>query len=268
MGKMFIVASGKGGTGKTTVVSHVGAALAKRGHLVVLVDADAGFRNLDLALGLESSIVYDYSDHINGDSALDDILIKSPVLQDMYFVAAPQSVAASDLDEEKTALFWQSLKNRFDYVLADAPAGMGDGFLFAAKYADEAIIVSLAETSSLRDADRVISALEELGKENIRLILNRIDPGMIERKIMMNVDDCTDVLGVPILGIIPEDRSVAESMLRGAPLIEDEAGGAGTAFRNIAERLEGKPVPIMEFNSGEGHGLIGRIRSALKRRKQ
>lgn len=260
MGKMIIIASGKGGTGKTTVTSHVGAALASMGHLTVVVDADAGFRNLDIALGLESNIVYDYSDFINGSSAFDDILVKSSDPENLYFVAAPQSVATTDFDEEKTELFWQSLKNRFEFVLADAPAGMGDGFMFAAKYADEAIIVSLAETSSLRDADRVIAELEELGIDMTRLVLNRINPELIERKVLMNVDDCMDVLSIPLLGIVPEDKDVTRSMTAGEPLMSAESFGAGMAFKNIASRIIGNQVPIMNFDKANRRGIWEKIK--------
>lgn len=248
MGRLIIVASGKGGTGKTTIASHIGSCLADKGHLTALVDADAGFRNLDIALGLESSIVFDYSDCIKGTSEFDDVLIKSPNQENLYFVAAPQSVPTAEFDEEKTAAFWENMKNRFEYILADAPAGMGDGFMFAAKYADEAVIVSLPETSSLRDADRVITELENLGVEMIRLIINRIRPDFIENKIMMNIDDCIDVLSIPLLGLIPEDEKVIESMLKGQPLMHGDTSGAGTAFANISERLIGNQVPIMSFD--------------------
>lgn len=246
MGKLIIIASGKGGTGKTTVTSHIGASLADKGYLTALVDADAGFRNLDIALGLESCIVFDYSDYINGSMELDNILIKSPMQENLYFVAAPQSVPTADFEEERTAAFWETMKNRFDYVIADAPAGMGDGFMFAARYADEAVIVAFAETSSLRDADRVITELENLGVDMIRLVINRIKPELIESKIMMNVDDCIDVLSIPLLGIIPEDEAVAVSMIKGQPLMSGD--GAGKAFSNISERLAGNQVPIMSFD--------------------
>ena len=201
MGKMIIVASGKGGTGKTTLTSQIGMWLSSLGYLTVLVDADAGFRNLDIALGLESSVVYDYSDFMSGTSDLDDILTKSNNSENLYFIAAPQSAKTSDFDTERVKLFWDSVKSRFDFVIADAPAGMGDGFMFAAEFADEAIIVSLAETPSLRDADRVIENLENKGIETIRLVLNRINPEQIANKVQINVDDCIDVLSIPILRI-------------------------------------------------------------------
>ncbi len=260
MGKLIIVASGKGGTGKTTFTSHVGAMLAASGHLTAVVDADAGFRNLDIALGLESSIVYDYSDYINGNTEFDSVLIKSTENENFYFVAAPQSASTTDFDKAKTEEFWATLKNRFEFVLADAPAGMGDGFVFAADYADEAVIVALAETSSLRDADRVITELEDRGVENIRLVLNKIRPEYIEQKVQMNIDDCMDVLSIPILGIIPDDAEVSRSMAGGTPLMNVRDNGAGTAFRNISERILGNNVPMMDFDGGTKKGILHRVK--------
>ncbi|MGM9937797.1 MAG: septum site-determining protein MinD [Candidatus Ornithomonoglobus sp.] len=265
MGKIVIIASGKGGTGKTTITSHIGAMLADMGHLTAVIDADAGFRNLDIALGMESSIVYDYSDYINGSADLDAVLVKSSELENLYFVPAPQSVPTTDFDEEKTTELWNSLKNRFEFVLADAPAGMGDGFMFAAKYADESIIVAAPETSSLRDADRVITELEDQGVETIRLILNRVKPELIEQKVLMNVDDCMDVLSIPILGIVPEDAAVTRSMAEGKPLIEPDGYGAGTAFKNIAERLLGNYVQMMNFDINKKKSLRERIADLFKR---
>ena len=264
MGKMIIVASGKGGTGKTTFTSQAGTQLAALGNMTVLVDADAGFRNLDIALGLESGVVYDYSDYINGRADLDDILIKCPGNENLYFVAAPQSAATSGFDEERTALLWSGLKSRFDYVIADAPAGMGDGFSFAAGYADEAVIVSLAESASLRDADRVIEELECIGVETIRLVLNRIRPLLVEKKVLMNVDDCIDVLSIPLLGIIPEDSAVTESVPNGA-FISPTDGGAGQAFYNIAGRITGLSIPIMDMDGKRKKGFFARMRKPFRK---
>lgn len=263
MGKMIIVASGKGGTGKTTFTSQVGTALANMGYLTVLVDADAGFRNLDIALGLESQVVYDYSDYIKGDMDLDQIMVRSNTYEDLYFVAAPQSAATTDFDPEKTKEFWDRLKGRFDFVLADAPAGMGDGFMFAAEHADEGIIVSLAEASSLRDADRVTEELEKNGVDPIRLVLNRIRPELIEQKALMNVDDCIDVLSIPILGIIPDDVTVTKCVA-GGKYVEDTGIGAGRAFINIAKRLSGTHIPMMDIDNTK-RGLFTRIKKSLKR---
>lgn len=260
MGKMIIAASGKGGTGKTTFTSQVGPMLASLGYLTVLVDADAGFRNLDIALGLESSVVYDYSDYMNERAELDDVLIKSPDHENLYFVAAPQSAVTSEFDADRTEQFWESLKSRFDFVIADAPAGMGDGFSFAAGCADEAVIVSLAEAASLRDADRVTEELENIGVGTIRLVLNRIQPQLVTNKILMNVDDCIDILSIPILGIVPEDGSVITAASSGKA-IDNTDSGAGRAFLNIAKRLTGESVRIMDFN--EKKGFLKSVRKAL-----
>lgn len=265
MGKMIIIASGKGGTGKTTVTSQVGTVLANMGYLTALVDADAGFRNLDIALGLESRVVYDYSDYIKGDIDLDRVMVRSDIYENLYFFPAPQSAATSDFDPEKTKGFWDRLKSRFDFVLADAPAGMGDGFMFAAEYADEGVIVSLAEAASLRDADRVTEELENNGVETIRLCLNRIQPELIEQKVLMNIDDCIDVLSIPILGIIPDDIKVTECVTSGKH-VEDTGVGAGRAFVNIASRLSGTHVPMMDIDNTK-KGLFSRIRKTFSKSK-
>lgn len=264
MGKMIIVASGKGGTGKTTFTSQVGVALANMGYLTALVDADAGFRNLDIALGLESQVVYDYSDYINRGMDIDDITVRSDASENLYFVAAPQSEATTEFSPERVEEFWDRLKGRFDFVLADAPAGMGDGFMFAAANADEGVIVSLAEASSLRDADRVIEELESNGVETIRLCLNRIKPELIGQKVQMNVDDCIDVLSIPILGIVPDDIAVAQSVTQGKYLDARE-NGAGQAFLNIAMRITGQYIPIMDIDNSTKKGLFSKIKKAFRK---
>ncbi|MBQ3124530.1 MAG: septum site-determining protein MinD [Clostridia bacterium] len=263
MGKLVIVASGKGGTGKTTFSSQVGTILSTMGHMTVLVDADAGFRNLDIALGLESNVVYDYSDYITKNADIDEVLIKSPGYENLYFVAAPQSAATTDFDPGRTEQFWNTLKSRFEYVIADAPAGMGDGFRFAADYADEAVIVSLAESTSLRDADRVIEAFEDNGIEDIRLVLNRIRPELIGKKVLMNIDDCIDVLSIPILGIVPDDSAVAECAAAGCAISPSETGAA-RAFFNIAQRMAGENVPMMDFDTSK-KSIWSRVRKTFKK---
>lgn len=264
MGKLVIVASGKGGTGKTTFTSQVGILLSSLGKLTAVVDADAGFRNLDIALGLESSVVYDYSDYILKNADIDDILIKNPDTENLYFIAAPQSAATSDFDPERTKLFWDTLKSRFDFILADAPAGMGDGFRFAADYADEAVIISLTEASSLRDADRVIEVLEESGIENIRLVLNRVNPKLIEKKVHTNVDDCIDVLSIPILGLVPDDSAIAESVVCGKALVQSE-NGASQAFLNIAKRMIGEQIPMMDFDKPSKYTIWSRMKKTFSK---
>lgn len=266
MGKLVIVASGKGGTGKTTFTSQVGTLLSTLGYMTVLIDADAGFRNLDIALGLESNVVYDYSDFISGNADIDEILIKSPGYENLYFIAAPQRAATTDFAPEMTEKLWDTLKSRFDYVIADAPAGMGDGFRFASDYADEAVIVSLAESSSLRDADRVIEVLEDTGIQTIRLVLNRIRPELIENKVLMNIDDCIDVLSIPILGIVPDDAAVTECVASGKA-IPLSVGGAAQAFFNIARRITGEDIPMMDFDTSSKKSIWSRMRMAFRKQQ-
>lgn len=260
MGKIIAVASGKGGTGKTTVTANIGAALAKRGRLVVLIDMDMGLRNLDVALGLENDIVYDISDVMEGVCDIDDVLLKDKNTENLYFIPAPQTKNASALAEKDLGDFWEKIKSRFDYCILDCPAGMDGGLQIAAKAADEAIIVTIPEVAAIRDADRVIDVFE---KQDIRLILNRIRPEMMEKGLMMTVDHCMDILSLPLLAIIPEDEELIISTLKNELAISNTASKAGLALINAAARTEGESVPIMDFKSE--HGLAAWIKKLFKR---
>lgn len=252
MGKIIIIASGKGGTGKTTTAANLGAALAEKGKLVVLVDMDMGLRNLDIALGLENSIVYDIADVIDGGCTLDEALIKDKRYENLYFIPAPQTRDASSLKEEDVRGVWASIKSRFDYCVADAPAGVDGGFTYAAMCADSAVIVTMPEITALRDADRAISVLEDMGITDIKVIINRIRTDMIDKGIMMNMDDCVDMLQVPVLGIIPDDEELIASALNGCLAVSDKNSKAGKAFWNITARLLGEEVPVMDFDEKDG----------------
>lgn len=247
MGKIIMIASGKGGTGKTTAAANIGAALAARGCMTVLVDMDMGLRNLDIALGLESEIVYDFTDLIEGRCTLDDVLIKAGGYESLFFIASPQTRPVSEIEEEKLKNFWEQLRNRFDFCIADSPAGIGTGFMYTAAGADTVLITALAETAALRDADRAVSALTEKGVEDIRLLLNRIRPELMEKKLMPNADECMDMLGIPVIGIVPDDELLIRAALRGEPAVGVPGSAAGAAFLNIAARLCGENVPIMDF---------------------
>lgn len=252
MGKIIIAASGKGGTGKTTATANLGAALAQRGNLVAVVDMDMGLRNLDVSLGLESSIVYDVLDIIEGGRSLDEVLIKDKRYENLYFIPAPQTRGASSLSGEEVMKLWDSLRARFDYCIADAPAGIDGGFTFAAMGADSAVIVTTPELAAVRDADRAISVLEDMGITDISVIINRVRADMIERGVMMNIDDCIDMLQIPVLGIIPEDEELIISSLTGSLAVSNENSRAGRAFLNIAARLSGEEVPVMDLDVKEG----------------
>ncbi len=262
MGKIIIVASGKGGTGKTTTAANLGAALSMSGHTVALVDMDIGLRNLDIALGLESSIVYDALDAVEERCSFEDVLIKHPQYENLHFIAAPQTRNITDVDIQKLTDFWERVGGRFDYCLIDAPAGIvGGGFDYALKGAQSAIIVTLAELSALRDADRAISVIEDCGIEEIKLVVNRIRPDMIDKGIMMNVDECMDILSIPMLGIVPDDEELISSALKGTLAIENENSMAGKAYLNIAKRICGESIPILKMEKQPLHKRF------LKRRR-
>ena len=258
MGKVIMVASGKGGTGKTTAVANIGAALAMRGKLVLLADMDMGLRNLDIALGLESEVVYDISDVAAKRCSFDDALLRDGRFENLYFMPATQTRSSGIFDDESIEEIRKLLKNRFDFCIIDAPAGMDDGFDYAAACADEVIIVTTPETTALRDADRAVSILEEKEKTEIRLIINRVRSDLISRGIMRNVDDCVDILSIPVLGIIPDDPELFISSLKGEPAVLNNDSTARQAFLNISGRILGENIPIMDF--GEKEGFLMKIK--------
>lgn len=263
MGKIIVVASGKGGTGKTTFSANIGAALACKGILTVLVDMDIGLRNLDIALGLENSVVYDISDVAGGICSLDDVLMRVPDYENLYFVPSSQMKNASALDAEKITGVLRSLRDRFDYCLIDAPAGIEGGFAYAKSVCDSAVIVTAATLSALRDADRVVSELEENSVGDIKLVINKIRPDLIESGAMMKIDKCADMLRIPVTGLIPDDDRLISLAAAGKLAISDAECVAGKAFMNIADRIMGKAVPVMNIEKKKD-GLFKRIVKAVQ----
>lgn len=258
MGKIVMIASGKGGTGKTTTAANLGAALAMRDKLTVLVDMDVGLRNLDIALGLESNIVYDLSDVLDGRCSLDEALIKDSRYENLYFLPSPQTRGEADFEYSSTKNLWEQLKSRFEFCIIDSPAGINGGFLYGAICADEAVIVTVPETAAIRDADRAISELEEIGIEEFHLIINRVRPELVDRRVMLNMDECVDILQIPVIGIVPEDDEVIAPANDGFLVVSNPRSSAGGAYRNIALRMCGGETPIMNF--GKKHGIFGRRR--------
>ncbi len=262
MGKIILIASGKGGTGKTTAAANIAAAIAASDKLTLAVDMDMGLRNLDIALGLESSVVYDICDVIEEHCTLDDALIRDNERENLYMLSAPQTRGAAEFDPNAFSSLWKRLRERFDYCIIDAPAGIGGGFLYALEGADAAAVITTADAGALRDADRVISVIEDSGIEDIRLILNRIRPELIHKGVMMNADDCVDMLRIPVLGIVPEDDEIRTAAFNGRLASEYGPSRAGTAFSNIAGRILGREIPIMAFE--QRTGFLGRLRHIFK----
>lgn len=252
MGQIVLIASGKGGTGKTTTAANIGAALAERGKLVALVDMDMGLRNLDIVLGLESEIVYDISDVCECTCTLDEALIKDRRYENLYFIPSPQTRGEIALNTDSMRRVWEQLKSRFDYCIIDAAAGVTGSFTYAAMCADRAVIVTMPELTAVRDADRAVTVLEDMGTEDIKVIINRVRADMIDKGIMMNVDDCVDMLQIPVLGIVPDDEELIKAALGGTLAVSAENSAAGVAFRNIAARLLGETVPVMSFDFKDG----------------
>lgn len=258
MGQSLVITSGKGGVGKTTATANIGAALAMMNQKVALVDADIGLRNLDVVMGLENRIVYDLVDVVEGFCKLKQALIKDKRVEGLYLLPAAQTREKTAVTPEQMRNLVAQLKEEFDYVIVDCPAGIEQGFKNAVAGADKAMVITTPDVSSVRDADRVIGLLESAGLEAPALIVNRIKPKMVDRGDMMNIDDILDVLAIPLIGVVPEDETILVSTNRGEPAVFQESSRAGLAFRNIARRLRGEEVPFL--NLAEMQGLWGRLK--------
>lgn len=248
MNEVIVVTSGKGGVGKTTVTANLGAGLAKIGFKVVLVDTDIGLRNLDVVMGLENRVVYNLVDVVEGNCRLRQALIKDRTYPNLSLLATAQMCDKSAVSPEQMTKLVEQLKEHFDYVLLDCPAGIEQGFRNAIAAADRAIVVTTPEVSAIRDADRIIGLLQSCEHEikPIELIVNRLRMDMIERGDMMSVDDVIEILGADLIGYIPDDEMVVVATNNGETLIEKESV-AGEAFRNISNRVAGNEVPFLDL---------------------
>ncbi len=264
MSRIIVVTSGKGGVGKTTVTANLGAALAKLGRKVVLVDADFGLRNLDLLLGLENRIVYTAIEAIAGECRLEQALVKDKRLNGLVLLPAAQSRNKESVSPEQMQQLVRALATRYDYVLVDCPAGIEMGFRNAISAASEAIIVTTPEITAVRDADRVVGLLEANRIKKINLIVNRLKPAMIQVNEMMSVEDVLEILAIPLLGIIPDDERVIVASNRGEPLVLSEQSSLpGIAVTNIARRLEGEKVPLLDIMAVHNN-LLNRIKRMFR----
>ena len=260
-GKSFVITSGKGGVGKTTTTAHLGAALALRGKKVAVVDADIGLRNLDIVLGLENRIVYDLVNVIEGACKLSQALVRDKRIDGLALLPASQSRTKEAVVPEQMKALCDELREQFDYVLIDSPAGIEGGFRSALAGADSAIVITTPHVAAVRDADRIIGLVEAAEKGTPRLIINRLDMNLVKKGDMLDQDDVVEILAINLLGIIPEDQSVVTSSNKGEPIVMNGKSKAGEAFRRIAQRIEGENVPLLELDGDAG--FLSRLKRVL-----
>ena len=246
--RVIVITSGKGGVGKTTTTANIGAALADKGHKVLLIDTDIGLRNLDVVMGLENRIVYDLIDVIEGRCRISQALIKDKRCQNLVLLPAAQIRDKNDVNVDQMKELISSLKDSFDYILIDCPAGIEQGFKNAIAAADEAVVVTTPEVSATRDADRIIGLLEAAGIKSPRIVVNRLRIDMVKDKNMLSVEDILDILAVKLLGVVPDDETVVISTNKGEPLVYKGDSLAAKAFKNIASRIEGVEVPLLDLD--------------------
>lgn len=261
MSEVIVITSGKGGVGKTTTTANLGTGLALSGKRVVLVDADIGLRNLDVVMGLENRIVYDLVDITEGNCRLKQALIRDKRYENLFLLPAAQTKDKNAVSPEQMQQLCKELRQDFDYVIIDCPAGIEQGFKNAIAGADRAIIVTTPEVSAVRDADRIIGLLEAAEMNNPKLVVNRIRPKMVKKGDMMDIDDMIDILAIDLLGVVPEDEHIVVSTNRGEPAICNEQSRASQAYRNIVRRIMGENVPLMSLNFEEG--LFDRLKKAF-----
>lgn len=265
-GEAIVVTSGKGGVGKTTTTANIGTALAYMGKKVVVVDGDTGLRNLDVLMGLENRIIFTIIDVIEGRCKLNKALIKDKRLPNLYLLPTAQTRDKDDISIDDMNKIVSELKEEFDYVVLDCPAGIEQGFENAIVGADRALIVVNPELTSVRDADRVIGKLDARGLEKHELIVNRLNYEMTKKGDMLGVDDIIDALAVKLIGVVPDDRSITVSTNKGEPIVLDDKAIAGKAFKNIARRIIGEDVPLLKFDEVYESGFMASIKKLFKKK--
>jgi septum site-determining protein MinD len=265
VGKIIVVTSGKGGVGKTTSSASLATGLARRGMQVAVLDFDVGLRNLDLIMGCERRVVYDFVNVIQGEATLHQAMIRDKRVENLFILPASQTKDKDALSMDGVEKVLEELAGRFDFVICDSPAGIEHGALMAMHFADEAVVVTNPEVSSVRDSDRVLGLLQSKTRrarngENIKehLLLTRYDPERVERGEMLSVADVEEILAIPLLGVIPESKSVLAASNSGEPVILDDASDAGQAYDDAVARLLGEDLPH-RFLTPAKKGFFARI---------
>ncbi|MEZ4319181.1 MAG: septum site-determining protein MinD [Myxococcota bacterium] len=252
MAECIVVTSGKGGVGKTTTSANLGVGLALAGNKVAVVDADIGLRNLDVILGLENRIVYDLVQVVEGECRLKQALIRDKRVEGLFLLPAAQTRDKNAVSPDDMRRLVAELKESFDYVLIDCPAGIEQGFKNSIAGADRALIVTTPEVSAIRDADRIIGMVEAHDLPEPELIINRYRAGMVERGDMMNKEDILEILAIPLIGLVPDHEDVIISANRGTPAVFDETSVVGQAYRRITDRVMGHEVAFPDFTQKNG----------------
>jgi septum site-determining protein MinD len=266
LAKIIVITSGKGGVGKTTSSASIATGLALKGHKTVVIDFDVGLRNLDLIMNCERRVVYDFVNVINGEATLNQALIKDKQTDNLYILPASQTRDKDALTQEGVQKVLEELKGRFEFIICDSPAGIEHGAQMALYFADEAIIVTNPEVSSVRDSDRILGILSsksrraETSQDPVKehLLLTRYNPERVQKGEMLNVEDVTDILAIKLLGIIPESSVVLTASNSGVPVIHDQESNAGQAYNDAVERLLGNDVPL-RFHEIEKKGFFKRM---------
>lgn len=245
-GQCIAVVSGKGGTGKTSFVAGVGAALAIAGKRVLCLDCDAGLRNLDLALGLSDRALMDFSDVAQGRCTLRDAAVEHPQVPGLYLLTAPARSRGRPVSETQMMALLQEIRKHFDYCLLDAPAGLGSGFSLATCGADRCVVVTCTDASSLRDAQHTVMELGRFPAGSLHLVVNRVRKKLL-RSMHATIDDAIDQAGLPLLGVVPEDDALPLSLNRGIPLLLADSRLAAAAYYNISKRIQGGRAPLLRI---------------------
>lgn len=269
--KIIVVTSGKGGVGKTTTSAAISMGLAMRGKKTIVIDFDIGLRNLDLIMGCERRVVYDFINVINGEATLRQALIKDKRNENLYILPASQTRDKDALTLEGVEKIFHDLTKDFEYIVCDSPAGIESGALMAMHFADHAIIVTNPEISSVRDSDRILGMLSSKTKRAIEgkapvkehLLITRYNPTRVEQGEMLSVKDITDILAIDLIGVIPESKAVLKASNTGAPVILDETSDAGIAYNDAIARFLGEELP-MKFVQTDRKGLFKRLFSKQK----
>jgi len=267
LSKVIVVTSGKGGVGKTTSSAAFAAGLAAKGHKTAVIDFDVGLRNLDLIMGVERRVVYDFVNVINGESTLKQALIKDKRVDNLYILPASQTRDKDALSKEGVESVINELKaDGFDYIVCDSPAGIEKGAFMALYFADEAIVVTNPEVSSVRDSDRILGILqsrskvaEEGGTVKEHLLITRYSPMRVEGGDMLSKEDIQEILSIPLIGVIPESESVLQASNSGNPIIMDKDSQAGQAYMDVVARFLGEDVPLRFADPEEKKGFFKKL---------